>query len=499
MTKPTDQEQYLAGPKDDLAGRAVRGVGWMAGSMALTRISQFVVFLVLARLLVPEDFGLVAMAMVFIALLGPLVEQGFGMALVQREKLEPEHLDAVFWWSLGSSLILTAGLWLTAGWIADLYGATEIKPILQALAFAFPLRAGLGSVPQALLQRTMAYRVLGIRRIISDVAGGAMGIGVALAGGGAWALVAQQLTVAVANTATSWLAVSWRPHLKFSWSHLRELLIFSANILGKQFIATLGSNLVNLLVGSVLGATPLGFFVVAQRFPLTIHGLTSATLQSIGFTAFSRAQTDLPRIRRGYYRAQRMTCTLTFPIMLMMAIMAKDLVMVCFGEQWAASIPLVPLFAFTVLLGSITALNLPLIDGLGQPHLTLLLAIINTALSALAALTGTAFGIFAVAFGCMTRNLIILPISSYLVKKIAGIRWQETTRSLTPATLSGAIMTLTIFKWLSLVPQMEHLPRLCIGIVIGVSVYLVMLGTFWPALLREFFELIRNVVRAKLR
>ena len=196
----------------DLERRAVKGVFWTVIQSLGGRGLSLAVFVILARLLTPADFGLVAMAGVFIALLEVLVRQGFSAAITQREDLEPAHESTAFWTNLVLSGFMGLALWASAGWVAKLYSAPDLAPVVRWLSVVLPLRA-LVAVPVGLLQRRLAFRVLAVRSIFGAFVGGVAGVAAAFAGWGVYALVVQQLLGGLAEVLAVWGAAAWWPRL----------------------------------------------------------------------------------------------------------------------------------------------------------------------------------------------------------------------------------------------------------------------------------------------
>ncbi len=316
-----------------LQGRVARGLTWTVvhtwGGQALSLI----VFVILARLLTPDAFGLVALAAVFVALAQLVVDQGLGDALVQRPEITPSHVDTAFWVAIATGALLTVAAFLLSYPIGLAVGQPDLVPILQVLAVTFILSA-LTSIPIALLTRALAFRLLAIRAIVAIVAGGIVGVALALMGAGVWALVAQQVAAAVVSVVLLWAVIDWRPRLHASRREFRELFAFGIRVVGSDILGFVSRNADNFLIGVFLGTVPLGIYAVGYRILDTSQRLLINAARKITFPAFSRLQHDPERMRRAYLRATRAASVLIIPGYVGLALVAPELVITLFGSTW---------------------------------------------------------------------------------------------------------------------------------------------------------------------
>lgn len=278
---------------------AVHGVLWTALQSIGVRLFSLLVFIVLARLLSPSDFGLLAMAGVFVALGDALVAQGFGTAITQREELEPEHESTAFWTNMLAGIGLGGLLYAAALSLARLYGQQELTPVIRWLSLALPLR-GAVAVPVGLLQRRFEFRALAIRAVSAALAGGVAGVLAAVAGWGVYALVVQQLVGASLDVIVVWSAAAWWPRLAFSMRHLKDLIGFSAYLLASGLLGLLSRRADDFLIGLVLGDVALGIYAVAYRGLQILEQVLAKTGTVVAFSAFSRLQGQPERMREAF-------------------------------------------------------------------------------------------------------------------------------------------------------------------------------------------------------
>ena len=297
-----------------------------------------VVFVLLARLLTEIDFGLVTAAAVFVGFAQLFVDQGLGDAVVQRPTLTRRQLDSAFWVSIATGALITVIGVVAAIPISIGLGDRRLEPIIQVLSLIFILTA-LSSVQTGLLRREMAFRSLALRRLVAVIISGAVGVGMALAGYGPWALVGQQVTSAAVSVVMLWAVTPWRPSLRFSFGDFRELFGFGMNIVGGDMLNYISRNTDNLLISVFLGFGPLGFYGVGYRILDTSQTLLINAARKLIFPTFSRLQHDPDRIRRAYTRMNRASSALTLPGYVGLALVSQEATVVFFGQRWAASGP----------------------------------------------------------------------------------------------------------------------------------------------------------------
>lgn len=326
------------------------------------------VFFVLAYFLGPEQFGTVAMAGVYIWFNQMLTDQGFSAALIQRKKLDPEHLDTAFWLVFGLSAVLTVLTWCISGWWGQLMKMPELGRVINTLSVAIPL-SGLAVVQEAYLKREMNFKALAVRSNLAAISSGVVGITMAVCGYGVWALVGQNLCIAVVSLATLWASSPWRPSLRFSKAHAKELLPFS----GVAFVDAMGSFLYRqsdaLLMGFFFGPVAVGVYRLASRITNLVTDSLTRSINAVALPHFSRSQGEAEELSRRFAGCARLSALMVFPAMATVAVLA-DVIMAVMGAKWAPAVwPLRVLClvgmvqACAMLLGPLTyAMNRPSIN-----------------------------------------------------------------------------------------------------------------------------------------
>jgi PST family polysaccharide transporter len=418
---------------------------WINQAVALTA------FIILGRLLAPDDFGVVAAASVVLWLLRVLVDQGFGQVLVQRADLTAAHVDTAFWTAVATGVLIALLTVASAPLVADLYSLPELTPVLRALSVVF-LFVALDSTQSALLAREMKFRVQALRRLGASLISGATAIGLAFAGAGVWALVAQALAYEGLLVVLLWSLVSWRPRLRFSWVEFRELFGFGMRMTAIRILTNVGAYADNLLIGIVVGAVALGYYVVGFRVVVVINTLIALALTQVVLSAFSRLQHDLTALNSALYRSTRLTAGISLPIYVGLALVAHPLTVFIFGEKWAPSAPVMQALTIAGFVQGQFIFTTQYAIALGRVgnELRWTAGLIGAELLAFA--VAVHYGIVAVALSLGIVVLVAWPIRLARLKAWGGISFREYFRpfpSLLAATLVMAASVVGIKAALS--------------------------------------------------
>lgn len=407
-----------------LREQAVRGVAWSAARNWGSRAISFVVFIVLARLLATQAFGLVALAGAYIAFVRVFVDQGFAHALIQRDELEEAHRDTAFWVNLGLSIVFTGASVVAAPWIARLFDEPELGPVIVGLSPSFVL-AALAGVQEALFERELDYRTLAVREFIAASVGGLVGLAMALGGYGVWSLVGMLLGERTAAVVVLWTASAWRPGTQVRKRHFQDLFSFGINVVGTNLLSYVNRRADNVIIGYALGADLLGFYEIAYRLFMAGTHLVTNTVSSVAFSTFSRMQNDPARMRQGFYTATRLVTLVAFPVFLGAALVAPELIGTFFGEKWVPlSAQVFQVLAFVGVLHAAFYFNAAVMLAMGKPSWQLLIGLLNAVTNVVAFALVVRWGIVAVAAAYALRNYLLSPIPLRLVRRLIGIEWR---------------------------------------------------------------------------
>lgn len=474
--------------------KAISGVVWSTVQNWGGQFGSLLVFFILARLLAPEDFGLIALANVFLAFMSLFLEQGFGQAIIQRRDLEPEHLNTAFWINLGIGALLTLIGMAVSGLVANAFDQPELTPVLQWISLMFVIGA-LGQVQQSVLERQFKYKVIATRQLLSTVIGGVTGITMAFLGFGVWSLVAQQMLYGLVGTVTLWMCSDWRPGLKVSKRHFQDLFGIGMHIMGFNYLSFVNTKTNDFLVGYFFSPVDLGYYSVAYKMLNAVTQLMVKTSRNVALPTFSRLQEDLDRFRRAFYSATQLTSAIAMPTFLGMAVLAPELVLVLFGEQWLASVPLMQVLALMGMLRSITFFKGSVFVAMGKPVWWLRLSALNAVLSLVAFGIAYRWGILAVAIATVIRSYIVFPIGQWAICQLIQESLGKYLRIFISPLVSSIAMAGVI--WLlkqGLGPDVGPLTTIVVSSVVGGAVYLTLIRLLAPKLFDQALDIARIIV-----
>jgi O-antigen/teichoic acid export membrane protein len=463
---------------ENLRQRAATGVFWSGLHSGGRQVISLVVFLVLARLLEPRQFGQIALAGVFLAFIQIFLDQGFADAIVQRANVEKAHLDSAFWATIGVAFVLIAVAVSSAGLVAAAFGEPVLAPVIQVLSASFLLGA-LASVQTAILRRRLLIKGLAARSLVAAVVGGVVGVAMAFLGFGVWSLVGQQLAGSAAAVIVLWRVSEWRPGVEVSRRHLGELWSFGINIVGINFVNFFNRRSGDLLIGYFLGPVALGYYSVGYRVLRLVSRLVTTISGEVVFPTFSRLRADPERLRAAFYTATQLTGLVSIPVFVSIAVLAPGLVPVLFGDQWAPSIPVMQILAFIGILQSVFFFNRAVIMASGRPGWALALTAVSGVANVVAFSIAVHWGIVAVAAAFVIRAYVLSPLPILAVRRLIGLSLRRYLAQYYAAGLGAAVMAALMLS-IQQVSDEAALEWLVVGAIAGGAAYVATIRLFAP-------------------
>jgi O-antigen/teichoic acid export membrane protein len=483
----------------ELSGQAIRGVLWSALEFGGGEGISFVVFLMLARLLAPDDFGVVALAGSAVAFVQLCLAQGFADALIQRREITPEHCSTAFWTNIAVALGFMVVVVMCAGPAAALFHEKQLAPVLWGLSPLF-LTSALTSVHLALFRRELRFSSLALRALIGVTAGGVAGIGLAAAGAGLWALVGQQLLNGVVSVAVIWHRSEWRPAWLFSRHCFAEMAHFSATVIGSSLAGFFARRLDTLLVGYVFDARQLGYYYLVQRLLTAVGLVTLSAVQAIVMPVLSRLQDQRDALRDTFVATIELVQSLWLPLVIGIGLVAPLLLPVLLGPRWGPAVPLLQvqcLAGFAVAFSFFTG---PVLYAVNRPAVYLRLVLVQIAMLAALILLGARFGLVGVAAAYVAALVLVAPLHLEALRRHAGVAPTQVLRACRPAFLATLVMAgpvLALQAWLA-----DTLPAgllLALSILAGAAVYVATLRLAAPAHLRRLAALLARALDLRSR
>ena len=401
----------------DLKEKTVSGMMWGGIGKVGTLTINFLTNLVLARLLMPEDFGAIAMLAIFLAVSNIFIQGGLGAALIQKKN--PDHLDysTVFYWNLVVAAIFYLLLFVSAPFIAEYYALPLVKPLLRVQSLVLLIQS-FSIVQYTQLQKQMNFRALAIRNMAAALAGTLIAIPLALRGFGAWSLVASAILASIVNVLLLWKMSSWRPAWEFSLASLKTLFSFGGLMLLSSLAETLYMNLQGLIIGKRFSAGDLGYFSQAKKLEeIPVTGLSSI-VNDVTFPAFSSLQDDPDRLLAGVRKSTKALTFLNFPIMVLLMIVAQPLICLLYGSKWGPSAPYFQILCISGLIYTVNTLNTNVIKSLGKGKIYFLIQITKRLIGIALILFGMRFGIYGLLWAVASVAYISFIINTLVNKKL---------------------------------------------------------------------------------
>jgi len=467
----------------------VSGIKWTSISTFGRRIMALLVNILLARLLAPADFGLVAMAAVVLGFIDIFKDLGTGAALIQRKELGDDLLSSIFWFNVGFGIAATALTIAGAPLVAAFYKEPRVTPVLIAMSVSFLLSA-LTIVHNCLLQRQMAFVTLAKIEVAASVVSYTVAICAALAGQGVWSLVYQVVTNSAVMLVLIWLASSWRPRAVFIWAEVRAVMNYSLNLAGYNVFYYFAQNVDNFLIGRYLGSEALGFYDLAYRLMTFPMQAISAVFGKVMLPFYARAQEDLPRFRHAFLRAAEAIAFVTFPLMMGLLAVREPFVLAVFGSQWTPVITLLALFAPLAAIRSILTTTGSIFLAMGRADLQLRWGVFANLFVIAALVIGLRWGIVGVAAGFTIATLLLTYHYFAIPLRLIGMKVATLAGVLRASAVCSVLMYAVLFA-LSLLLRERFGQGILLGMYVatGALAYLVFTWLFNRKLLDEFLRM----------
>ena len=483
------EETAASGPSGGEPGlrrKVVSGIGWKLLGHGFAQVTRSLVGILLARILSPSDFGLAAMALVFIGITGIFTDLSLGSALVQRDTITEEDRSTAFWTTLGAGTLITLiGVGLSP-LIADFFSTPKATPLIAATC-SMVFLASLGLTQTALLTREMQFRSLELRNFFGALVGAALAIPIALAGFGAWAIISQAIGSTAVSSFLVWRLSSWRPRFIYSVASLRKLGSFGIKTMFSQFLGFLSLYADNLLVGRYLGSLQLGIYSVAYNVMFVPVMRVAQPVQDVVFAGFAKLQNEPDRLRDAWMRGTVLVSSLNAAAFLGMFVVAPDFVPVVLGGKWHAAVPVLQFLSLAGVSQSVQSLNWATMQSLGRAGTSLRLRLFSVPLTLVAFALGLHWGVVGVAGLYAAARFIILLVSVTVTCRAIGYPLRLFGRRISSVAGHCLVMTICVYAArVGLVHAGVSAPaRLVLLVVFGTAVYGGIIAWRDPGLVRE--------------
>ena len=429
----------------DLKSKAIRAGAWaLLGELGL-RIVQFAVAVILARLLLPEQFGLIGMLIIFTAVAQTIMDSGFGVALIQKKNVTDEDINSVFYFNIFVGFLVYAILFILAPYVADFYNQPILTELLRVLAITLIINS-FGITQNVLMMKKLDFEAQTKVTLIAIVISGVVAITMAYKGYGVWSIVAHQISNAFVETLFFWIFSKWRPSYLFSLASLKQLFNFGSKMLASSLLNTVFENIYHVVIGKIFAPAVLGYYTRAESVQQLTSRTLTAVIGKVALPVFSAIQDDPERMKRGMKKAITMMMLFNVPMMIGLAIIAKPFIVVLLGEIWEPCVIYIQLLCLLGILYPLQVINLSVLQAMGKSDIFLKLEIIKKLLIVGNVLITFRWGVTAMICGQVVVSFINYGLNSYHSKRLINYSMMQQIYDFFPYLLTSALMAIPVYS-----------------------------------------------------
>ena len=474
---------------ESLKKQTVAGVVWSSLERFSVQGVQFLVMIVMARVLSPDDYGLIGMLAVFIAVAQSLVDSGFSQALIRKQGRTRTDESTVFFFNIVVGILLYGILYLISPFVAAFYESPELEPLMKVVCLSVVFNS-LAVVQRARLTLNIDFKTQAKASFTAAVASGIVGVWMAYTGWGVWSIAAQQLVNLGVNTLLLWVLAKWRLQWAYSWASFRELFSFGSKLMLSGLLDVLYRNIYLIVIGKVFSAKDLGYYTRAHQFSEFPSSNLTGILQRVTYPVLCKIQDDDARLAGVYRRFLRVSAFLIFPLLVGLSAVAEPLVLVLLKEQWLFAAVLLKIICFAMMWYPIHSINLNLLQVKGKSDLFLRLEVIKKIIGVAILCATLPVGLVAMCWGQILSSLLSLAINTYYTGKLIQVGFIRQMKDLFP------VLVLSLAMWLVVTGvQMLVEPaglKLAVGILVGILFYAGLSRMFKFPELKEMTDILRG-------
>jgi len=452
-----------------LKKQALHGAFWSFTERFGQQGIQFVVSIIIARLLEPRDFGILGMLALFMALAQSVIDSGFGQALIQKQDADHTDESTIFWFNLMTGVAMAGILFMAAPWIAAFYDTPLLQPITRVFCLNLVINS-FSIVQNALLMKELAFKQRMIPVLSSILVSGVVGVTLAWMGFGVWSLVLQGLVGNIVRTAGLWMVHSWRPSFSFSRDSFRTLWGFGSKMLYSGLLNTFFQNIYLVIIGKLYSAGQLGFYERSKKLMMLSSQSLSQVVSQVSFPILSKMQGDAVRMRHGFTKALQITILAVVPMMVGLGIVAPDFIRVLLGEKWMPCVPYLQIMCVSYAIYPLHLLNVHVVLALGRSDLFFKLEVMKKALTIISILVTYRYGVCGLLWGQVVGSYVCLLINAHYVQRLLGYGLVAQLAGVRKILLASLGMGLCV--WLARgLPFELAVVRLTVQSVAGIAVF----------------------------
>lgn len=465
---------------------------WRFAERCGAQLVQFIVSIILARLLAPEVYGTISLITVFTTILNVFVDSGMGNALIQKKNADDLDFSTVFFFNVSMCSMLYILMFFAATGIAKFYNDVSLVPVIRVLSLTLVI-SGIKNVQQAYVSRTMQFKRFFFATLGGTIGAAIIGIFMAYHGLGVWALVFQQIFNATVDTIILWVTVKWKPKKMFSFTRLKELFSYGWKLLASSLIDTVYNNIRQLIIGRMYSASDLAYYNRGKQFPDLLITNINTSIDSVLLPTMSREQDDKERVKAMTRRAIKTSTYIMAPLMMGLTFCGTPLIRFILTDKWLPCVPFMQIFCITSMFYPIHTANLNAIKAMGRSDIFLKLEVIKKVIGIAFLVSTMWFGVMAMAYSLLVVGIISQIINSWPNKKLLNYGYLEQLKDILPGICLAVGMGLCInmIQWLG----MPDILTLVIQFVVGVCIYIVLSKIFKL----DSYQYIKNILIGYIR
>lgn len=473
-----------------LRERVVSGVAWTFAERFSAQLVSFIVSVVLARLIVPEAFGAIAMVLVFTNVLDTFATAGFGSALIQKKDADELDFSTVFYFNILFSVVLYLLLFVAAPYISRFYNLPMIEPVIKVIGIRVII-ASIDSVQRAYVSRQMHFRKFFYATSFGTVLSAIVGILLAYLDFGIWALVVQYLTSSFVGMMTLWFVIDWRPRFMFSFERLKSLFSFGWKILGSNVLTTIYIELTDLIIGKVYDASSLAYYNRGKKFPQLIVTQINSSIDTVLFPAMSKHQDDREKLKNDIRYSVKISSFCIFPLIFFLAVMADDVIRLLLTEKWINSVIYLRIACVSYALLPLSLANIQVIKALGRSDIYLKLDICKKIVGVSLLVCFYRQGVVAIALADACSNVLGLFINVFPNRKLMKYSFMNLVVDVAPAFLLALLMSIATYFFSLL--ALPLLLKLVLSLIVAFSTYIGLAYLTNNSTLKEIFNIAKTI------
>lgn len=419
---------------ESLKAKTLKALAWNAVQRYGTLFVNFFANLYIARQLTPDDYGVVGIMMVFVAVAATISDSGFPSALVQKKDTTQTDYCTAFFWNIAIGLLLYAAIFLAAPLVADYFDNPLFIPVLRLQGVIIIVNA-FGSVQISRLSKTLQFKVLAIRSLIAAIVGTAIGVGLVACGYGIWGLVWQAIVTSGVSVVLLWSIARWRPQMLFSWSAFRQMFGFGSYIFVSNICNTLYTNVQSFIIGKAFSVRDLGYYSQAQKLEQVPAEGTSSVLAQVLFPVYASIADDRGRHIDAVRKNMKVISFVTFPLMMLLIIVAFPLIRLMLTDKWIQSIPMFQILCIVGMFTPVNVANTEIFRSIGAGKIYFILQTLKRVVGLVFIFASVPFGLYPFLWAIATMSIVTYAMNLYCTSRYFGYKCSDQLRDILPNLL----------------------------------------------------------------